>query len=112
LCETQKTRRDYSGTHRQSQNQKAKITPVLQDALKDKEEVYEDAMATNEHKKNTQPSHLERLEMKVDQMLNAVAFLQQQQEEHNEESLKQSKDNLSTAASSLDHASKKADTRC
>jgi hypothetical protein len=68
-------------------------------------------MATNEHEKNTQPNGLERLEMKFDQMLNAVAFLQQQQEERNEESLKPSKDNLWTAVSSLDHASKEADTR-
>jgi hypothetical protein len=57
-------------------NQTAKITPVLQDTLEDKDEVFEDTMATDEHKKNTQPSRLERLEMKFDQMLNAVAFLQ------------------------------------
>jgi hypothetical protein len=94
--------------------QMSKQTPVQQDEPVDESEEAPTADAMDTEATPKQPSRMDTIEMKFDRMINAFSNFQRHQEQQFQafqDSHKRTKDDMSTAASSLDHASKKTDNK-
>jgi hypothetical protein len=95
--------------------QMAKQTPIQQEALHVEEETVIGADNMDTEDTSKPPSRIDKIEMKFDRLIDAFSNFQSHQEQQFraflQENNKRTKDDTSTAASSLGHASKKTDNK-